>query len=706
MGLNELFYPKSVAVIGASSEAGKVGNDLVKNLMSQKFSGFIYPVNPKATEIYGLKCYPSVSDLPTTPDLAIFAIPAALVAGVFEECGKKGVRAAVIISAGFREIGEEGKAREALLKETAKKYDIALIGPNCLGIINPEVNLNASFASLMPSTGSVAFISQSGALCTSVLDYAQSLGVGFSKFVSIGNKAVIDEIELIRYLTDDPKTKVIMMYEEQLERGEEFIKVVGELTSRAHATPVISLKAGRTTAGASASASHTGALGGDDTIIDAIFRKSGVIRAYSIEELFDHAIAFAHNPLPESNRVAIVTNAGGPGVLTADESTNHGLAVDKLSLGAQEKLKKVLPPAANVHNPVDVLGDAKADRYLAAIDTVLSEPQIDAAIVLLTPQTTTEIKETAKVIIEQKKKHDKPVIASFMGVKSVEPGVKMLQEAGIATVSFPEDAASSMGALTYFSLRLKEPHSNILDPANFDRKKICALLEDVKPDGSFVPEGKMRDILAAAGFNVLTAFTVKNKSELAMHRDRFSGRIAMKILSPDITHKSDAGGVILNILPPDLEAAYDEMMHMVSHKAAKAKIEGVTIEAMAPAGGFEFIVGGKRDYQLDVGVVMVGTGGIYVEVYKDIAFGATPVTEHEARLMLGRTKTSTILEGLRGKPPLDRPTLIDAIGRISNLIEEFPEIAEIDINPLMLFEKGALVVDGRMKMKFRNPAEN
>lgn len=698
MNLKALFYPRSVAVIGASSEPGKVGNDLVKNLITQKFAGTIYPVNPKCAELYGLKCYPSIAAIPTTADLAIFAIPATLVIPVLEEAGKKGVKSAVVISAGFKEAGEEGKAREKQLQETAGKYDMAIIGPNCLGFINPEINLNASFASVMPASGSVAFISQSGALCTSVLDYAQSLGVGFSKFVSIGNKAIVDEIELIHYLTDDPKTKVIMMYEEQLERGAEFIKVVGNLTTRPNATPVISLKAGRTTVGASASASHTGALGGDDTIVDAIFRKSGVIRAYSIEELFDYAIAFANNPLPEGNRVAIITNAGGPGVLAADASVNHGLAINPLPEAVQSALKKSLPPSANVHNPVDVLGDAKSDRYMAAISTVLGEPTVDSAIVLLTPQTTTEIKETAKIIIDQKIKHDKPLIASFMGVRSVEPGVKMLQEAGIATALFPEDAASAMGATTYFSLRLKEPHSNIISPDNFDRDKISSIIASAERlKNGYINDENVRQIFAAAGFSLPVSVTVKSKSEIVNVKDRFRSRVAIKIVSPDIIHKSDVGGVVLNVIPADIEAVYDEMMDIVSQKAPGAKIVGVNISEMI-AGGVEFIVGGKRDLQIGVGVVMVGTGGIYVEVYKDISFGATPITEHEAKLMIGRTKIGGLLEGTRGKAPLDKAALINAIGRISKLIEEFPAIAEIDINPLMLFENGAVVVDGRVRL--------
>lgn len=700
MNMNALFYPKSVAVIGASSEVGKVGNGLVKNLVEQKFAGTIFPVNPKISELYGLKCYPSISDVPEAPDLAVFAIPAAYVGSVLEESGKKGVKAAIIISAGFKESGADGAARELEIQNIAKTYDMAVIGPNCLGLINPEVNLNASFASLMPSAGSVAFISQSGALCTSVLDYAQALGVGFSKFISIGNKACTDEIELIRYLTDDPKTKVIMMYEEQLARGPEFIKVVHNLTTRPNATPVISLKAGRTGEGAAASASHTGALGGDDAVIDAVFRKSGVIRAYSIEELFDYAIAFAHNPWPEGNRVGVITNAGGPGVLTADECVSHGLSLPPLSQEAQNHLKTVLPAAANTHNPVDVLGDAKADRYIAALDTVLGSRNIDQAIVLLTPQTTSEIEATAHGVIAAKRKHDKPVIASFMGVKSVEPGVKLLQQAGIATTSFPEDAAAAMGALTHFSLRLKEPYSYPLKPNNIDRNAVRSILQSVdRSKDTFLNETVSRSILAACGFTTLKSVVVTTKEELAVAGSTFQTTIAMKVISSDIVHKSDVGGVILDIKSIDLEAAYNEMMFMVSQKAPRARIDGVLLTQMAPKNGFEFILGGKRDYDLDVGVVMVGTGGIYVEVYKDISFGAVPVTRHGAEAVIGRTKTSSVLSGVRGKPPLDREALIDAIGRVSNLIEEFPEIAELDVNPFLLYEKGGVVLDARVKVK-------
>ncbi|MCB0070663.1 MAG: acetate--CoA ligase family protein, partial [Caldilineaceae bacterium] len=691
-----LFSPRSVAVVGASATVGKVGYGVLKNLIDMEFEGRIYPVNPKHDSILDLLCYQSISDTPETPDLVIITVPAALVPDILAQAGNRGVPAAIVISAGFREVGEAGQMLETKIVEIAKKYNIALIGPNCLGVINPAHQLNASFASVAPSVGAAAFISQSGALCTAVLDYAKELGIGFSKFVSVGNKACIGEIELVDYLTHDTQTKVILMYEEDITRADDFIRVVSKLTSHPHATPVVSLKAGRTQAGVQASASHTGALGGNDALIDAVFRKSGIIRAYSIEELFDYATVFSTNPLPEGNRVAIITNAGGPGVIAADSCSEYGLKLAKLTAQEAEKLGAYLPPHASVGNPIDVLGDAPAERYRQAIEIVLESAGVDMLVVILTPQTTTEIEQTARVIIEAKQKYDKPIIVCFMGAQTVAPGVSALRSASVATTMFPEDAVRAGAGLAQFSLRLKEPFSKPVRPENINEDEAARIIK--KLSGLHPTENDARSLLRSYGFKTLTSEMVTSGSAAAEYASRQTSPVAMKIVSPDILHKSDIGGVMLDVEPNKIEASYETICSRVQKNLPHAKIEGVLATPMAPRGGFEIILGAKRDLHLGVSVVMVGIGGIYVEVYHDIAFDTVPVTQHSIEGLIARTKLEPVLAGVRGMPALGRASLITDIARVSCLMEYHPEVLELDINPYLLYPKGGIVLDARLKL--------
>ncbi len=696
---HSLFYPKSIAIIGASTRIGSVGNDVLKNVLEQKFAGSVYPVNPKADKLYGIPCYKDINDIAGEIDLAIIVVPAALVPDVLVKAGKKKVKSAIVISAGFKESGPAGQELEKQIQKIAEEFGIVLIGPNCLGLLNPEIHLNASFAQLMPAPGSIAFISQSGALCTSVLDYARGLGIGFSKFVSIGNKACTNEIDLITYLADDPQTKVIMMYEEQLSDATRFIKTVRALTTRPGGKPVISLKSGRTSVGASASASHTGALGGDDAMVEAVFRKAGVTRAYSIEELFDYAITFVNNPLPKGNRFAIITNAGGPGVITTDEAAFCGLELAKLSDKTTAELKKVLPAAANTHNPIDVLGDANAKRYSIALENVCADPNVDMVIVILTPQTMTEVEATAREIVRIKSAHNKPIVASFMGMDTVGEGVRLLQKGNVATISFPEYAARSLSVLAHFALRTRLPFSATLLPKGTDSKKASkAILTNVENKTVNMPPSDVKTVLEAYGLPFLKEQTVRTKNEAEKAASLFGNRVVLKVISPDIVHKSDVGGVVLDVEPKNIGESYDKMMATLSKKAPNAKIEGVLIVEMAPRGGLEFIVGGKRDETLDVATIMVGMGGVYVEIYKDVSFGVVPLTRYAAEMVIGRTKASKILDGVRGQPPLDKEALIDSLGRISALFEDFPQIKELDINPLVVYEKGVKVLDARIKL--------
>ena len=417
MNLNAIFEPRSIAVVGASTKEGSVGNDVVKNLVTQGYEGKIYPVNPKAEELYGLRCYPNLKSIGERIDLVVVVVPAAVVPGVMEEAAELKVKGAIIISAGFKEAGHP--ELEEQIKAICLKNDIALIGPNCLGVVNPEIKMNASFAPIMPQTGNIGFLSQSGALGTAVLDYAQKLNMGFSKFVSVGNKALVDEIALFEYLYDDPQTKVIALYAEQLTNSENLIKLARKITTGGKAKPIIALKSGRTAAGASASASHTGALIGNDTAYDALFRQAGIIRVHTTVELFEYLRVFSNNPLPKGNRVAIVTNAGGPGVLTTDECISHGLALAPISVKTEVALKSNLPASANWHNPIDILGDAPAERYQHTLQILANDPDVDSLIVILTPQSVTDEQGVADAIINTKKNTKKPMVVSFVGGKRI-----------------------------------------------------------------------------------------------------------------------------------------------------------------------------------------------------------------------------------------------------------------------------------------------
>lgn len=737
MNLDKLFYPQSIAIVGASTKEGSVGNDLAKNLATQGYEGKIYPVNPKAEELYGLKVYPSMTAVGAPIDLALIAIPAVFVPDVLREAGELGVKAAVVISAGFKEVGNVDLENQ--IKDICNQYDIALVGPNCLGIINPEINMNSSFAALMPGEGNVAFISQSGALCTAVIDYAAKMGIGFSKFMSVGNKAVLSELQIIEYLNDDPRTKVIAMYVEGLVSSSELIDMVQKNNRSQNPKPIVVLKSGRTSAGASASASHTGALAGSDAAYDALFNQAGILRAQSVSQLFNYTEAFMNNSLPQGKRTAIITNAGGPGVLATDEAISFGLELAKLSDSTIASLKSFLPEAANVHNPVDVLGDAKADRYEQTLRAVAADPNVDNVMVILTPQSMTEIEATATAIVnakngassaprvDQKKTPevkdvqtsgveeavvetpgvkevptpgvesvDKPIIVSFMGETTVKPGVDIMQAGGVATCSFPEQCARSMAALANYAefTRQEEPEGFSFD--NIDREKVKNIFESAKNEGrTSFPEAEAMEIMRAYNFPLLKSQVVRSADEANEIAPSIGARLAMKIVSKDILHKSDVGGVMIDVDPAEAGAKYSEMMQRVSERMPEANLEGVLLMEMAPKGGYEFIVGSSKDPSLG-SMVMVGLGGIYVEVLKDVAFGLVPITKADARRMIKSLRSSKIFDGVRGGEPLDVEALVDCLGRLSQLLTDFPEIKEVDLNPVLVYQTGVKALDARV----------
>lgn len=699
MSFQSLFYPHAIAVIGASRKEKTVGNDVVKNLVQQGYAGGIYPVNPSAEELYGKKVYAKLSDIPESIDLAVIAVPAKFVPQVVREAAAQGARAAVVISAGFKEIGNSALEQE--LAQVCAECDVSLVGPNCLGVINSEIKMNASFAATMPDVGNVAFVSQSGALCTAVLDYAKELGIGFSKFISIGNKADVDELKLIQHLAEDPKTSVIALYVEQLTEATKLINVIRATTKGRQQKPIIMIKSGRTAAGASAVASHTGSLSGGDAAYDALFNQSGVIRAKTISELFEFAKIFSKNKLQKLEKVAIITNAGGPGVLTTDEVTDNGLQLAVLSDETQAALREVLPPAASVKNPIDVLGDAVSERYEQALKLVERDENVDGMIVVLTPQSMTEVEATATAIIQLRKTSGKPIAVSFMGHEIVKPGVDLMKQAGIVTTHFPEQAAKAMAVFSQFYRWSQVNEGTVKRFNDVDTQLVHDLFAKAKATGqTSFPEAQALEILEAYRFPLLKSHRARSVTEAVAVLKGDDRSYAMKIVSPDILHKSDVGGVMLHVTAQSVEKKYQEMMQTVRSHKPDARLEGVLLMEMAPQSGIELILGVNQVPGLGT-MIMFGLGGIYVEVFKDVNFAFAPVTESDARSLISKLRSSALFAGVRGQAPIDVEAIVEAICRLSQLVSDFPEIVELDINPLLGLPtgQGAKVLDARVVIK-------
>lgn len=687
-----LFTPKSVALVGASDEAGSTGNSLRQNLIST-FQGTTYLVNPNHTSLEGSRCYASVADIPGEVDLVIIAVPAKHVPSIIEQAAAKHIPASIIISAGFREIGPEGHTQELRIENMCQVAGMTMIGPNCLGIMNPHVGLNATFAAAMPAPGNVAFITQSGALGTAILDYAKDYGIGISKFVSIGNKASVDEVSLLTYLAQDTDTHVILLYLEDVKNAAAFIQASKAIANGKTPKPIILLKSGVTVEGARASVSHTGALGGNDAYYDALTRQSHAIRVHSIADFLATAVTFAHNPVPKGSQVAIITNAGGPGILMTDAAITAGLSLSSLSKNTEALLQKQLPSYASVKNPVDLLGDAKADRYEVAITAVHDDPNIHSLLVLLTPQSGTEVEKTAEAISRCPK--DKPLVVTFMGDSLVEPGVEILKHGALAVTPYPEEAARALGELTKFAGR-SVTHSEAYIDEHHDPSIASALLSALPADLRIIPEREAGKILSSYGFPMLETLRAGTREEVEAAVTKIGKPCALKIISPDITHKRDVSGVELNVTADTAAAAYDRIMDAVSKKAPSAKLEGVMVVEMAPLG-LECILGMVRQNNFGT-MIMVGMGGTYVEVTKDVSFGVLPLDRTDARNMLESLHAKKLFDGYRGSPPLDKEALVDAIGRLSVIAHNHPEITEIDINPFVLYPSGAgaKVVDVRM----------
>ena len=695
----KIFYPESVAVVGANRVPGTVPYDMLVNILHSDFTGVVYPVNPREKAIAGVKTYKYVLDIPDPVDLAVIVYPSSVCNMALEQCGQKGIKSVIIISAGFREIGGIGIEREQQLLEIAKKYDINFIGPNCLGVINtdPAVNLNASFARKMPEAGNIGFLSQSGALCTAVLDYAQAKHIGFSKFISFGNKADINEIDLLYYLGNDPKTKVILIYLEEISDGRGLMKAAREIIAET-GKPILAIKSGRTAAGASAAASHTGSLAGSDEITDAAMRQAGIIRCNNINEMFDLATAFAYQPLPDNNRVAIITNAGGPGVLTTDATINEGLQLAKFSEETMTMFRKTLPKTANIKNPVDVIGDARADRYNIALSQALKDPNVDGVFVILTPQSMTDIEAIAREVVSVAGRYEKPIFTSFMGEKDVFAGIDILQRNRIPHYNLPETMAKAFATTYRFKKQLKNEIPVFKPFKDVDKEKAHSLLNKALEQGkTYLAEYEASEVLAAYGLPVLTSKIVNSADEAQKAAAEVGFPLVMKVMSADVVHKSDAGGVVLNVKTAQEAAkAYETIIANIKKNQPEAKIDGILMRQMIPEGE-EVILGIKRDVSFDA-VLMFGLGGIFVEVVKDIAFKVTPLSDEEAMGLIKEIKGAPLLFGMRNRPERDIVSLRESIQRLSQLAEECPQIKELDINPMIVLEKGkgSFIADARI----------
>jgi acetyl coenzyme A synthetase (ADP forming)-like protein len=699
MSLQSFFGPTSVAIIGASRQKGKVGYEILTNLVAGGFGGKIFPVNPKADEIEGRKCYPDLASIGETPELVIIIVPAPFVPGVLEECAKVRVKSAIIITAGFKEVGPEGKKLEEEIVRIARRAGIRFIGPNCLGVIAPGHKLNASFGGDLPVPGSIGYISQSGALLAAILDLANANGIGFSSLVSIGNKADINELDVINAFGDQKETKVIAGYLESITDGDVFVREAEEISNR---IPILLMKSGSTAAGAKAASSHTGSLAGGEVAYESAFKRAGVIRCDSIKQQFDFAQAFASQPLPQGPTVAVITNAGGPGIMAADAIEEQGLTFAKLSEETTKKLAEKLPAAANVHNPVDVLGDALADRYEFALEVGLDDPNVNSAIVLLTPQAMTQAKETAEAVVKVAgQKKGKPVLACFLGAAKVDEGVQILRRGGIPQYDSPESAVTTLKAMVDFVRWRNRPKRVVrLFPVN--RRKVENIVERHLRRGLLdIGEAEAKEIIEAYGFATPKGSIATTAEQAGNIAQQLGFPVVLKIWSPDILHKSDVGGVRVGLRSEqDVKDAFDLMMYRIPKKRPDAHILGVLVQEMVRSSGKEVILGMHRDPHFGP-LMMFGMGGIMVEVLKDVSFYLAPLTAEEAKQMLLNTKTYHILKGVRGQEGVDIEAIAEGLQRVSQLVTEFPEIKEMDINPFVVGAPGTtpIAVDARISLE-------
>ncbi|MBE7383890.1 MAG: bifunctional acetate--CoA ligase family protein/GNAT family N-acetyltransferase [Leptolyngbya sp. SIO1E4] len=705
--LSALFSPKTVAVIGATDRPGSVGRTLLWNLISNPFGGTVFPVNPKRTSVLGIRAYPSIQETPEQVDLAIIATPAATVPSIIQDCVEAGVQGAIVLSAGFKEIGAAGIALEQQIRDQLKRSSLRLIGPNCLGVMNPLTGLNATFASSMARPGNVGFISQSGALCTAVLDWSFQENVGFSAFVSIGSMLDVDWGDLIYYLGDDPRTQSIVIYMESIGNASSFLSAAREV---ALTKPIIVIKAGRTEAAAQAAASHTGTLAGSDAVLDAAFRRCGVLRVERISELFDLAEVLAkQNQRPQGPRLSIITNAGGPGVLATDALINTGGTLAELTEETVAALNEFLPKHWSHGNPIDILGDADPDRYTQTLDVAVQDPNSDGLLVVLTPQAMTDPTETAEKLKKYAQAADKPVLASWMGGAEVTSGETILNRASIATYRYPDAAARLFNFMWKYSYNLQGIYEtpSLLPESEFgktDRSQVETILNEAKAEGrTILTELESKQILSAYGIPTVESRTAATADEAVACAEDMGYPVVLKLVSKTITHKTDVGGVQLNLQSAAaVRQAYEGIATSVAEKAGPEHFQGVTVQPMVNLDkGYELIVGCSLDVQFGP-VILFGTGGQLVEVFKDSAIALPPLNTTLARRLMEQTKIYKALQGVRGRQAADLGELEMLLVRFSQLVLEQRWIKEIDINPLLVSEASSryplLALDARIAL--------
>jgi len=689
-----LFKPGTIAVIGATDKEGSVGLAIMQNLKT--FRGRVFPINPKRDEVLGLQAYPNVASVPKKVDLAVIVTPAPTVPGIIGECVAADVKAALIISAGFKEVGPHGAELERQILDQARRAHMRIVGPNCLGIMNTSIGLNATFADAMANPGNVAFISQSGALCTAVLDWSFREKVGFSYFISVGSMLDVGWGDLIDYLGDDPDTHSIVVYMETIGDARSFISAAREVALN---KPVILIKAGRTAAAAQAAASHTGSLAGSDDALDAAFRRCGVLRVNTIADLFYMAEVLAKQPRPKGPRLTVVTNAGGPGVLTTDALIQNGGELATLSPETMARLNEFLPSAWSHGNPIDILGDATPERYARALEVAAADPNSDGLLVVLTPQAMTDATATAELLRPYARLRGKPILASWMGGDSVEPGERILNEAGIPTFGYPDTAARMFTYMWRYSDNLRSLYETPVpgDDRAIHRHEAAAIIAQVRASGrTLLTEFESKRLLAAYGIPTVPTYIAETEDQAVDHAESLGYPVVLKLHSETITHKTDVGGVHLNLCDaPAVRNAYRLIKASVSARAGAADFLGVTVQPMIKLDGYELILGSSTDAQLGP-VLLFGAGGQLVEVFKDRALGLPPLNTTLARRMMEQTRIYTALQGVRGRQPVPLDELEQLMVRFSHLAVEQRWIKEIDINPLLASEERLIALDARV----------
>jgi len=697
--LTSLFRAQSIAVIGASKTPGKIGHSILSNIVSSGYQGELYPINPREEEILGMPCHADLSDLGGQVDVAVVAVPAPLVLDVAEQCGQAEVKNLVVISAGFKEVGGDGVALEAELLKICRAHDMRLVGPNCLGVMDTHTPYNASFSKDFPLKGEIAFFSQSGALCLAILDWSFSEGLGFSKFVSLGNKADLAEHDFILDAAEDDYSRVILAYLEDVVDGERFLESVGYASRK---TPVVILKSGTSKSGAQAAASHTGALAGSDLAYDLAFKLAGVVRARTMEELFDLAMLFTTQPLPHGDRVAIITNSGGPGIIATDATEANGLRMARFDDETIEALRAGLPVTANLHNLVDVIGDADMDRYEFAMEHVLRDANVDLLLVVLTPTAVIDIPELARKVVGMRQKYPhKPIVTSFIGGRNILEAAHILGRGGVPNYGFPERALAALKGFVEFTEIIKRPHYlGTPEVPNKDHLKVREIFDAVRADGRKALLGSESAAVALAyGIKAPVLRLAKTAEQAVAIADEAGYPVVLKVASPEILHKTDVGGIKVGVkTAEDVQVVFDEIMASVKAKAPNARVYGIEVQNMLPAGR-ECIVGLSKDPTFGT-MIMFGLGGIYVNALEDVSFRlVTGLTHDEARRMISETKVYTLLKGYRGEKPGDIEGIVDCIAKLARLAKDFPEITELDVNPLFVYRDSVVALDVKITLE-------